>query len=98
VRPERFERPTPWFVGVSITKRIVIYQCLASVRHTQEQSKPATGTPSKHESGTVLTTVDLHPTSNFNVKRIASVIKMLFFVTNQVIVIDKVKHFLTEFT
>lgn len=57
VRLERFERPTSWFVGVSITKRIIIYQCLTSVRHTQKQSETATGTSSKRQSDTVFTTV-----------------------------------------
>jgi len=60
VRPERFERPTPWFVGGYIYNRIFNYQCLTSVRHTQEQSKTATGTPSEFERGTVLTTGSLY--------------------------------------
>jgi hypothetical protein len=34
VRPERFERPTPWFVGLKANEHIFIYQYLTSVRHT----------------------------------------------------------------
>jgi hypothetical protein len=56
VRPERFERPTPWFVGLKTNGHTFINQCLTSVRHTQKQFQTATGTPSKRESDTVLTT------------------------------------------
>jgi len=56
VRPKRFELLTPWFVGSKSHASAFIYQYLTSVRYTQKQSKAATGTPLKLQSGTVLTT------------------------------------------
>ncbi len=51
-RPERFERPTPWFVGLKFDIHIYINQSLTSVRHTQKQYKPATESLNKCLSGT----------------------------------------------
>jgi hypothetical protein len=55
-RPERFERPTPWFVGLKSDIHIYINQSLTSVRHTQKQYKLATESLNKCLSGTVFTT------------------------------------------
>jgi hypothetical protein len=57
VRPAGVEPTTLGFGRLKANGRFYSYQCLTSVRHTLKQSKTATGTASKLESGTVLTTV-----------------------------------------